>query len=101
LLIQKAITDGISERARGERTVNRDLQELKTMFNKIITEKRWRTVLENPASYVQLGKERNERIRYLDAKQITNLLAWAPKHQRPILIMALHTGMRHAASSCA
>jgi integrase len=77
-----------------ERTANRDLQELKTMFNKIITDKRWRTVLENPVCYVKLSKERNERVRYLEPIQITALLAKAPPHLKPILVTALHTGMR-------
>jgi integrase len=77
-----------------QQTVNRDLQELKTMFNQIISSKRWRRVLENPVSYVKLAKERNERVRYLEYEEIQKLLASAADHLRPILVMALHTGMR-------
>lgn len=77
-----------------ERTVNRDLQELKTMFNQIIACKRWRRVLENPVSYVKLAKERNERIRYLEYGEIQKLLSAAGDHLRPIVLTALHTGMR-------
>ncbi|HYR88530.1 MAG TPA: site-specific integrase [Terriglobia bacterium] len=86
---ERTKVDGVTER-----TVNRDLQELKTMFNKIIIDKRWRKVLENPVSYVKLSKECNERVRYLEPTQITTLLAKAPKHLKPIVITALHTGMR-------
>jgi integrase len=77
-----------------EQTVNRDFQELKTMFNQIISYKRWRRVLENPVSYVKLAKERNERVRYLDKQEIQKLLDSAADHLRPILVTALHTGMR-------
>ncbi len=77
-----------------ERTVNRDLQELKSMFNKIIQFKRWRRVLENPVSYVKLAKEQNERVRYLEPGEIRKLLENASDHLCPILITALHTGMR-------
>jgi integrase len=86
---QRRVSDGVTER-----TANRDLQELKSMFNRVTTDRRWRKVLENPVSYVKLGKERNERVRYLDAAQISALLENAPKHLKPILVAALHTGMR-------
>ncbi len=77
-----------------ERTVNRDLQELKGMFNKVIRYKRWRGLLENPVSYLELAKERNERVRFLDRGEITRLLANCGLHLRPIVFVALHTGMR-------
>src|SRR5262245_19131109 len=76
-----------------EKTVNRDLQELKTMFNRIIAFKRWRRVLENPVSYVKLASERNERVRYLEPGQIQAVLQVASDHLRPILVIAIHTGM--------
>ena len=77
-----------------EKTVNRDLQELKTMFNQIIAYKLWRRVLENPVSYVKLASERNERVRFLEPGQIQALLQAANDHLRPILVTALYTGMR-------
>ena len=77
-----------------DRTVNRDLQELKAMFNRVIRYKRWHGVVDNPAAYLSLAKERNERARFLDKDEIQRLVEVAAPHLRPIIIMALHTGMR-------
>jgi len=77
-----------------DRTTNRDLQILKCMFNRIIEFKRWGKVVDNPVRYVKLSKERNERIRYLEPKQIEALLDHASDRLRPIVVTALHTGMR-------
>ncbi len=77
-----------------ERTVNRDVQILKCMFNRIIEFKRWGKVIDNPVRYIKLTKERNERIRYLEPKQIEALLNKASDRLKPILVTALHTGMR-------
>ena len=87
-------------RTRAERdsasdpTINRDLQELKSMFNKIIRFKRWGKVLENPVSYVKLAKEKNERVRYLEPEEIKQLISAAREYLKPIIVTALHTGMR-------
>ena len=76
------------------RTANRDLQELKSMFNRVIHYKCWRRVLENPVTYVKLAKESNERVRYLTTDEITRLVHSASEHLRPVIVTALHTGMR-------
>ncbi len=75
-------------------TVNRDLQQLKSMFNLVITYKRWKKVLENPVSYVKLARENNQRVRYLDKNEIDRLLDCCKAHLRPIVFLALRTGMR-------
>ena len=81
--------DGVTDR-----TVNRDLQEMKAMFNRVIRYRRWRGVLENPVAYVAFAKERNERVRFLEPIEIDRLLEVACPHLRPIILTALHTGMR-------
>ena len=75
-------------------TVNRDLQLLKLMFNLIIKHKRWAAVLDNPTIYIVLARENNARVRYLDNKEVQALLQACNDRLRPILAMALRTGMR-------
>lgn len=73
-------------------TVNNDLAFLKAMFNKI---KSWgRFEGENPVSKVQLLKEDNKRTRYLEKEQIAILVENCAEYLKPIVIMALNTGMR-------
>jgi integrase len=75
-------------------TVNRDIQLLKSMFNLVITYKRWKKVLENPVCYVKLDRENNQRVRYLDKNETDRFLACCKDHLRPIVFLALRTGMR-------
>jgi len=77
-----------------DRTVNRDIQELKAMFNRVIRYKRWQGSVDNPAAYLSLAKERNERVRFLNKREIHLLVDAAAPHLRPIIITAVHTGMR-------
>lgn len=72
-------------------TVNRDLATLKTMFNKAV---QWETLEENPAKNVRFFKENNTRLRYLEKEEIKKLIESSSKRLRPILILALNTGMR-------
>lgn len=76
------------------RTINRDLQLLKAMFNRIIDCRRWQKVLDNPVCYVKQAKENNLRVRFLDEGETRRLLHGCGKHLRPIVITALRTGMR-------
>jgi integrase len=72
-------------------TVNRELACLKHMFTKAIE----RGLLdENPAKNVKLYKENNQRVRRLKPTEEERLLKACSPHIRPIIIMALHTGMR-------
>ncbi len=83
----KALRQGLVAPA----TVNKELACLKTMFNKAIL---WGKVAENPVRSVKLLKEDNRRLRYLDQGEITKLIASCPDHLRPIVTIAVFTGMR-------
>ena len=72
-------------------TVNRELACLKCMFNKAIA---WGKTHDNPVCKVKLFKENNQRLRYLEKDEIKKLLDSAPEHLKPILIVAVFTGMR-------
>src|SRR5262249_55458926 len=48
----------------------------------------------NPLRGVKKLQEPDGRLRYLDADEIERLLAACPGHLKPIVICALHTGMR-------
>jgi integrase len=92
------ITPQAVERYKSERikevapaTVNRELACLKCMFNKAII---WKNADENPVRQVKLFKENNARLRYLEKSEIKKLLDNAPTHLKPILVVALFTGMR-------
>ncbi len=72
-------------------TVNRALGVLKCMFNRAIV---WGKAEHNPCRAVKLFKENNQRLRFLEREEIDKLLANCCEHLRPIVIVALHTGMR-------
>ncbi len=72
-------------------TVNRSLAVLKSMFNRAIV---WGKAERNPCRVVKLFKENNQRLRFLEREEIDKLLANCCEHLRPIVIVALHTGMR-------
>ncbi len=72
-------------------TVNRALAVLKSMFNKAIL---WDKVDRNPCKSVKLFKENNQRLRFLESEEISKLLGNCCEHLKPIVIVALNTGMR-------
>jgi integrase len=76
-------------------TVNRELALLKHMLTKAVE---WECLKSNPAKPVKLLKEPPGRLRYLEPEEIERLLENCEDpqlpHLRPIVVTALHTGMR-------
>jgi integrase len=72
-------------------TVNKELALLKHMFTKAIE---WGYVKQNPAKPIKLLKEPPGRLRYLTPEELTRLLDACAPHLKPIVLMAVHTGMR-------
>ncbi len=72
-------------------TVNREIACLKHIFTKAIE---WGIVQKNPGKKVKLLRERNTRLRYLDEREIGRLHDACAEHLKPIVAVALNTGMR-------
>lgn len=72
-------------------TVNRELACFKCMYNKAIE---WGKTTDNPVRKVKLFKENNKRLRFLEKEEIIKLLDACVPYLKPIVIVALHTGMR-------
>jgi len=72
-------------------TVNRRLACLKSLFNRAIE---WGKAKQNPVCKIKLFKENNQRLRYLEEEEIVRLLAACPEHLKPVIKVALNTGMR-------
>jgi integrase len=72
-------------------TINKELALLKHMFTKAIE---WGYVKQNPAKPVKLLKEPPGRLRYLTPEELIRLLEACAPHLKPIVLTAVHTGMR-------
>jgi integrase len=72
-------------------TVNRDLATIKTTFNKAVE---WRKLEESPAKPVKFLREPGGRLRYLEKEEIQKLLSNCSDRIKPILTLAIFTGMR-------
>ncbi len=72
-------------------TVNRDLATIKTMFNKAVE---WGKLEESPVKPVKFLREPGGRLRYLEKEEIQKLLSNSSERIRPILTLAIFTGMR-------
>jgi len=79
-------------------TINREVSCLKHIFNKAIE---WGVVSKNPVKGVRLLKEPPGRIRYLEVDEVERLLTaidsipkGAGRYLKPIVIIALNTGLR-------
>jgi integrase len=75
----------------GPATVNSDLRLLKHMYTKALE---WKKVKENPAKPVKLFKGERQRDRFLSLDEIGRLIPKCCEWLRPIVVTALHTGMR-------
>jgi integrase len=92
--ITPLLVDGyVSRRAllRKPATVNRDLVVLRHMFQKALE---WGKALDNPVTHQKALRAHNRRLRYLSHEEIGQLLDCADDVLSPVLITALHTGLR-------
>jgi len=74
-----------------KRTVNIELACLRNLFNKALT---WGDAASNPVRGVRLFPEPPGRLRYLSEDEIERLLNACSDHFHPLVLVALHTGMR-------
>ena len=72
-------------------TVNRELATLKSMFSKAIE---WGRLKESPTRKIKLLKGVTKRLRYLMPDEVQRLISNCSDHLKPIVILAVHTGMR-------
>ena len=73
-------------------TINRELASLKHMFT--IAEKLGKFDGKNPVKQVKFFQERQYVMKILDREEINRLIDAAAGHLKPILIIAVSTGMR-------
>jgi len=72
-------------------TINREITCLKTLFNKAVE---WGRIESNPIRLVKKFKEPPAKDRILSAAEAQRLIENASESIRPVLLIALHTGMR-------
>jgi integrase len=81
----------VKRRKFGTASRNRHLTMMKAMFNWGVQEG---LALTNPTDGIKRLRETGARTRYLDCEEVNRLLATASDGFHPILVTALHTGMR-------
>jgi len=89
--VERFLAERMEEKQLSPATRNRHLAHLSSMLNK---GKQWGLITDNPAQGIKPLVENGARTRFLDKEEIQLLLNAATDGFRPILITALHTGMR-------
>ncbi|MDD5108876.1 MAG: site-specific integrase [Candidatus Omnitrophica bacterium] len=89
--VKKQKTEDKEEQFISHATVNRALNCLSSLYNRAIE---WGKATDNPMSKVKLFKVPDKRVRFLEKEEIDKLLSHCCEHLKPIVIVALHTGMR-------
>ena len=72
-------------------TLNRELACLRHMFNLAI---KWKMTDENPVKDVEFPEEQEIEMRILNREEADRLIEAAPDYLKPIIVIALNTGMR-------
>ncbi|MGB3342170.1 MAG: site-specific integrase [bacterium] len=72
-------------------TVNRELTCIRHMYNKAVE---WGLLDHNQLSTVKKYKEPPGRVRFLSEEEMKSLIEACSEHLKPIVVMALYTGMR-------
>lgn len=90
-LIEQYKNKRLEHDKRKPATVNRELTCLKTMFSWAIKGKK---ASVNPVKEVKFFKVNNTRIRYLQIDEIDKLIENCDGHTKPIVVVAVNTGMR-------
>src|SRR5262249_50606827 len=72
-------------------TSNRYLASLKTTFSYAVLN---RKAKHNPVKSVKMAKENNIRVRWLTQEEEARLFAVLPARYRPMVLVALHTGLQ-------
>jgi integrase len=88
--IEKFLNERMASESHSSSTRNRHLV-MKSLFNK---GKAWGLLLENPAASIKNLREEGAPSRFLSTEEINELLSKAGERFRPLLVTALHTGMR-------
>ncbi len=81
----------LKEGGRTTATVNRYLATLKAAYMLALENEK---IVSNPFRKVKLQKENNRRVRYLTEEEEEKLFAALPVEHHPLVLIALHTGMR-------
>lgn len=83
-----------AQRARevSHATVNRQLACLRSIFNRAIEDDKF--CGQNPVRGIKMFKENNQRTAFLEIGQIQTLLDNCDDYLKPIVVVALNTGMR-------
>jgi integrase len=74
-------------------TVNKELTALRHLFNKAI---QWGYLVKNPLSKVKRLRVNQKKFRFLSLEKIDLVLENCSEHIRPIILTAIHTGLRRS-----
>lgn len=88
---QKMTSTGVKQILKPA-TVNRQLIVLKCLYSRAIDWGKFKG--ENPVKKVKSFKENNTRVRFLESNELVKLLACCRGTLKPVVIVALYTGMR-------
>ncbi|MBT4485353.1 MAG: site-specific integrase [Candidatus Latescibacteria bacterium] len=93
-LLEQWQSERLHDRGNKPATINRLLAVLKNIFTKAYEYNKVAATAREQVKLVKLFKLDNQRLRYLSPKECERLIASCDGHIKPIVIMAINTGMR-------